>query len=126
MLHETCQKKALTEKLTVSTLREVAKQFDFYAGQHLAKTPPDIAKAETNQIWAERCRAAIPAEDTQPDDTAKALARIFKLMWDGEMGRIPDKIVAGFVSTDLCVRASNGFLSLTETGRAALRLGDGG
>lgn len=32
-----------------------ARQFDFYADQHFAKTPPDPAKALVNLAWADYC-----------------------------------------------------------------------
>ena len=38
-------------------LAEAAAQFHFYEQQHLAKTPPDEAKAATNREWAERLEA---------------------------------------------------------------------
>jgi len=43
----------------LAALKACADQFDFYVGQHLAKSPPDYAKAETNKDFAEKCRAAI-------------------------------------------------------------------
>ena len=47
-------------------LPEAGDQFRFYALQHESKTPPDLGKAETNRIWAERCHQAIGQEPTSP------------------------------------------------------------
>lgn len=41
-----------------------AEQFQFYVEQHLAKSPPDTAKAATNQEFAQRCRAALAKDPT--------------------------------------------------------------
>ncbi len=47
-------------------IKACADQFDFYAEQHLAKSPPDHAKALVNLDFAVRCRAALArAKDTQ-------------------------------------------------------------
>lgn len=34
-------------------------QFDFYVSSHMAKTPPDMEKAATNQEFVELCDAAL-------------------------------------------------------------------
>jgi hypothetical protein len=41
-----------------AALLKAAGQFNFYVEQHLAKVPPDEAKASTNIEWAEHCREA--------------------------------------------------------------------
>ena len=40
-------------------LEAAASQFDYYAEQHDAKTPPDRLKAATNQNMARMCRNAL-------------------------------------------------------------------
>jgi len=42
-----------------TTLTEAAVQFQLYADQHEAKTPPDTEKAATNRAWATRCLNAV-------------------------------------------------------------------
>jgi hypothetical protein len=41
-----------------AALENGAAQFDFYVEQHMAKTPPDTAKAATNREWAVMFRSA--------------------------------------------------------------------
>lgn len=43
-------------------IKEAAKQFRYYEKQHLAKNPPDEAKANTNRFWAEKLEAAIKGD----------------------------------------------------------------
>ncbi len=40
-------------------IAEAARQFRFYEEQHLAKTPPDTAKAATNKEFANRLEALL-------------------------------------------------------------------
>ena len=40
-------------------LLDAAKQFIFYARYHLAKDPPDIAKAMINIEFVKKCHAAV-------------------------------------------------------------------
>jgi hypothetical protein len=42
-------------------LTERAKQFRFYAEQHMAKMPPDIRKAATNDAEAALCEVEVEA-----------------------------------------------------------------
>lgn len=57
-----------------------------------------------------------------------ALATAFKLAWDGNAGRISEKMLDAFKIVGLCEQAENGFVSVTPVGRKALALakGDGG
>jgi hypothetical protein len=41
-------------------------QFDFYVEQHMAKTPPDVDKAATNQEFVELCDAALSTIPQSP------------------------------------------------------------
>lgn len=41
------------------TIAQCAVQFRSYEQQHLAKTPPDVAKAETNATYAAMCEALL-------------------------------------------------------------------
>lgn len=50
-----------------SALEKCRGQFEFYVQQHLAKAPPDMDKAATNQEFVELCTAAL----TQPAENAK-------------------------------------------------------
>lgn len=43
----------------VSVIQACEAQFRFYAEQHLAKEPPDEAKARTNAEFVELCRSAL-------------------------------------------------------------------
>jgi hypothetical protein len=49
------------------TLEAAATQFEFYEQQHMAKSPPDEAKAITNRSMAMMCRGAITL--SQPERT---------------------------------------------------------
>ena len=49
-----------------AALLKAAGQFNFYVEQHLAKVPPDEAKASTNIEWAEHCREAAKPEKATP------------------------------------------------------------
>jgi hypothetical protein len=46
-------------------LEAAALQFEDYARQHRAKTPPDVAKAETNERMARACRDAMGGTDAR-------------------------------------------------------------
>jgi hypothetical protein len=49
--------------VSINHHRLSAEQFTFYAEQHRAKSPPDEAKAATNDAHAERCRDAMETGD---------------------------------------------------------------
>lgn len=53
----------LTKEEAVRMLRNnllnAAKQFQFYADNHMKKEPPDIEKAKTNAQQAHYCREAV-------------------------------------------------------------------
>lgn len=47
--------KATPTMLLIEAIEAAGKQFRFYEKQHLAKNPPDEAKAKVNAEWAENC-----------------------------------------------------------------------
>lgn len=47
-------------------LRKCEEQFDHYAELHLAKTPPDYPKADTNKSMADEIRRVLAAERGEP------------------------------------------------------------
>lgn len=49
------------EARMVMALRAAAEQFAKYAEYHLAKVPPDCAKAAVNAEWAHKCLDAADA-----------------------------------------------------------------
>ncbi|SES09040.1 hypothetical protein [Sphingobium sp. YR768] len=55
-----------------SALEKCRNQFEFYVQQHLAKAPPDMEKAATNQEFVELCTAVLaqPAENAKGGDVA--------------------------------------------------------
>lgn len=52
------------EEALVEGLNQCAQQFEFYEQQHMAKSPPDLAKAETNGKMAALCRALLSSSKT--------------------------------------------------------------
>lgn len=40
-------------------LERCAKQFHFYADNHMKKDPPDVEKAKTNAQWGHYCRESV-------------------------------------------------------------------
>lgn len=61
-------------KEAIETLANCGTQFSLYRRHHLAKSAPDIAKAETNRLFEEMCRATLArlraahAVESAPDD----------------------------------------------------------
>lgn len=49
---------AQNERLKIALTKAMV-QFKFYVNQHIAKNPPDSAKASTNMHFADMCEAAL-------------------------------------------------------------------
>jgi hypothetical protein len=50
--------KGAATRYMLVTLDEAGRQFRLYEKQHMAKTPADVTKANTNRDWAEKCEQA--------------------------------------------------------------------
>jgi len=58
-------------------------------------------------------------------DPGRALARLFKRMWDGEAGRTPKPAIEAMIALGLIeIAPANGFTSLSPLGKAALALAE--
>lgn len=55
----------------VEALEKCRAQFRFYVDQHLAKSPPDYAKAETNRDFVRVCDAALTAYRQESGEAQK-------------------------------------------------------
>lgn len=52
----------------LNAVEKAAKQFSFYEEQHMAKNPPDVAKAKTNHDYAVMCYEALSAWEAAEND----------------------------------------------------------
>lgn len=95
---ERAVKQVATEALAQrAALEEVVRrckaQFEFYVEQHMAKSPPDTAKAEANEHFAALCRNAL-LDPTAPVEEERAVKRTMTInLTDEEMAAL-DKLAA--------------------------------